>query len=263
MPLAIPDVHKPAPVKEPPNISKLWSEATEDDIENHALTIEVEKQPPEVPNDTKDSVDRDVEGLDLLKDDLSDLTPAPTAKESKEIVKTKAPDPHGIEALLGNDKPVQRDRDPAPIEPATDRSRSADDFSKSNNVDKTEHKAEHMDTEPAPQLTETAPPIKMDVVVPEEEPPQTPTELSRDNELLQFAKLVDKLHSDENSMDAEPVRPPSINLDLPESFASFVDNRRPDSMVTEDHSTMIHGLSPELKPVVEDVCLPEKVCESP
>ena len=120
-----------------------------------------------------------------------------------------------------------------------------------------------MDTEPTPESSEPAPPAlgNMDVVAPEDEPPLTPAELSRDDQLLQFAKLVDKLHSDDNSMEAEPARPPSIDLDLPESFSSFVDNRRPDNRVAEDHSTMIHGLSPDLKPMTEDACLPEKVCK--
>ena len=115
VPLAIPDVHQTSPAKEPPNISKLWSDATEDDIENHALTIEVEKQPTEVAKEGKDS-EEDVEGLDLLKDDLSELTPAPIVEESKETAKSKAPAVYGIEALLGGRKPAQRDPDPI-IEP--------------------------------------------------------------------------------------------------------------------------------------------------
>ena len=263
VPLAIPDVHKPAPVKEPPNISKLWSEATEDDIENHALTIEVEKQPPpEEKTEKKDGEGADTEGLDLLKDDLSDLTPAPSAEEKKEVAKTKPPDPHGIEALLGGgassvEKPAQRV--PTPVHTPE---QSTIPEQSSNSLEQVPPETELMDTDPAPlppSSSSLLPPTSTTTCIPEEEPPQTPTELSRDNELLQFAKLVDKLHSDEKSMETESARPPSIDLDLPESFSSFGESRRPDNWVKEDHSTMIHGLSPDLKPRPEEDSLPEKV----
>ena len=249
VPLAIPDVNVPPPAPvllQPPPINKLWSEATEDDIENHALTIEVEKPSSEEGAETeiKD------EGLALFKEDLSALVPVPMGPVDDKPCSPKQP----LNDVVPKQPQITSDEPTITSSHVKDYSSVAmEEAPKEHHVTK-EHKIPEM----PPLTTAHIPgiPLTSAPELPVLSLPRTPSELSRDNELLQFAKLVDKLHSEGSSMEAEP---PSINLDIPDSFATFVDGRRMEGRA-EDHSAIMHGLSPDLSNKVIDTAAPEKVC---
>ena len=289
VPLAIPDVTVPPPAAasvplQSQPINRLWSEATDDDIENHALTIEVEK--PSAEEGCKSEDNTKEEGLALFKEDLSALTPVPMESVEHAEKNQLASPPQtndamdtGQEQMLEEKASISQIHVPGfpsfPTDTMEETPNEHHHFVQDQHIMKQQHivkdkhivkeqhimKEQHVVKEQQhipkmPPLTSAHIPLtsSSDQATAHVNPPRTPSELSRDNELLQFAKLVDKLHSEESNMDADP---PSINLDIPDSFASFADGRSVETTArTEDHSIMMHGLSPDLSQRVHE---PEKV----
>eukprot|EP00116_Pleurobrachia_bachei_P007427 sb/3467689/ len=158
VPLSIPDIDTETLKADPDKMARLWSEVSDSDVENHALTIEVERNPPPKPDPTPV----------IAAPPVVPATPEKKVEEKEEeVIQDVQPDI------------------PYPTK---------------EQVNKTSEKDEN---HPAmPELRKGAPVeegAESDGDKGEKEP-ETPTgPLSRDNELLQFAKLVDKLHSNENS----------------------------------------------------------------